>query len=66
MEHDYFHHLPNLPKLSEKYTDLAKRAKYFFPEEHKKPNQITLASCIKFQGTNFVNDLSKKFSRQLA
>jgi hypothetical protein len=62
MEHDYFHHLPNLPKLPEKYVDLAKNAKYLFPEEHKMTNRVTLASCLKFQGTKFVNELAQKFS----
>lgn len=62
MEHDYFHHLPNLPKLPDKYIELATKAKYLFPDEHKMTNQITLASCLKFQSTKFINDLSKKFS----
>ena len=62
MTHNYFYHLPNLPKLPTKYIELAQKAKYLFPEEHKMNNRVTLASCLKFQSTRFVNELSQKFS----
>jgi hypothetical protein len=63
MQHDYFHHLPNLPLLPTAYIDIARRANYFFPEEHKLPSQITLGACVKFQSTKFIKDLAQQFPK---
>jgi hypothetical protein len=61
--HNYFHRLHNLPPLPRLYSKLAISADYQWPDEHKKPNQITLSFCPEFERTQFVQQLKQDFGK---